>query len=67
MAQVDNMPEQHHDETTITFTPELLVALKIAYKKARETNCNRFIFHGQGLLTDYAGYLIEFLEDKFNG
>jgi hypothetical protein len=56
--------EQHHDETLVTFTSEMLVEFKKAYSRAVEVKCTRFIFDGRGYLTGYAKYLIEYLEEK---
>lgn len=57
--------QQIHDETLVTFTPELLREFKKAYSRAVEIKCDRFIFDGRGYVTDYAKYLIEHIEEQF--
>jgi hypothetical protein len=48
---------------TITFTPEKLVAFKTAHKACTGES---FWFEDNQFLKKYAGYLIEYLEMKFN-
>jgi len=38
--------------------------LKIQYNKARDEKRESFIFFGEEILTDYAKYLIQYLETK---
>jgi hypothetical protein len=47
---------------SIKFTPELLRKLKEQYRKAREEHLEQFKFEGHDLLTDYAKYLIMYVE-----
>ena len=42
-----------------------LKTLKEAYKKAVEDNAASFIFQEKELVTGYAKYLIEYLENEF--
>lgn len=50
----------------IEFTPEVLEDLKTEYNKAVENGQEIFIFQGRHeLLTDYAKYLIQYVESKF--
>ena len=46
----------------ITFTKAKLARLKKAYDKARLQGEHQFMFEGKALITDYAKYLIEYLE-----
>ena len=48
----------------LLITEKDLPALKLAYKKARESNKDFFIYKQGELVTDYAKYLIEYLEMK---
>jgi hypothetical protein len=50
---------------TISFDKEVLKELKAEYNKSVENKIEVFNFKGNELLTDYAKYLIEFLESKF--
>lgn len=43
-------------------TPDEIRALKVAYEKAVKDGREEFIYKGHTLLTDYAKYLIEYLE-----
>lgn len=47
------------------FTIEVYDRLKVEYDKARQNNLDTFTFDGHELLTDYAKYLIQFLQTKF--
>ena len=49
----------------IEFTPEVLKNLKAEYNKAVESGQEIFIFQGNELLTDYAKYLIQYVESQF--
>jgi hypothetical protein len=51
---------------TITFTYETFKSLKQEYKKAVDNNQESFIFQGHELLTQYAKYIIEYLNSKMN-
>lgn len=44
------------------FTKELLQELKLAYSKAVTDHVESFIFHEHVLVTDYAKYVIEYLD-----
>ena len=57
-----------HDapQVQITWTPELLQQLKRVYANALDNGRESFVFDGHGLLTGYAKYLIEYLEQRFN-
>jgi hypothetical protein len=46
----------------ITFTRAKLERLKKAYDRARLKGEHQFMFEGKALLTNYAKYLIEYLE-----
>ncbi|MCK5607649.1 hypothetical protein KAR91_37540 [Candidatus Pacearchaeota archaeon] len=50
----------------IVFTKELFQKLKDTYTVAKEAGVDRFVFEGRELVPDYAKYLIEHLENKFN-
>lgn len=50
----------------ITFTPELLERLKKAYQAAVVAGQAEFNFAGHLLIIEYAEYLIQHLDDKFN-
>jgi hypothetical protein len=49
---------------TIQFTPVKLTQLKMSCGNAVECGENMFIFEGHELLTDYAKYLIEYLDTQ---
>jgi len=51
---------------TITFDQETFKNLKQEYKKAVEKEQEIFIFQGHKLLTQYAKYIIEYLNSKMN-
>jgi hypothetical protein len=49
----------------MTFTFDLYLKLKSDYSNAVKNNKEQFTFEGHELLTDYAKYMIEYLESKF--
>jgi hypothetical protein len=49
----------------INFTHQKVIDLRRAYTQAVETEQEIFVFEGHTLLTDYAYYLLEYLEPKF--
>jgi hypothetical protein len=49
----------------MTFTIDTYNRLKSEYNNARQNNLKIFIFDGHELLTDYAKYMIEYLQTKF--
>jgi hypothetical protein len=49
----------------INFTPHLFRKLKTAYRNAIRQGQDVFIFEGNEILTQYAKYLIEYLQTKF--
>lgn len=51
----------------ITFTPALLLKLKDAYKAAVVAGKTEFTFEGHLLIIEYSEYLIQHLDDAFNG
>lgn len=51
----------------IDFNPKKLKQLKVRYNMALENKEESFRFERAEILTDYAKYLIEYLENKFNG
>lgn len=52
-------------DPTITFTPELRDKLREAYENARDEELGVFIFEGHELVTDYAKYVLEYLDGLF--
>lgn len=50
---------------SMNFTPELLKELKVAYRQAVRDGQEAFLFNGHVLLTDYAKYMVEYLESMF--
>jgi len=50
---------------TITWTPEKLQKLKVAYNEAEKGKKLSFTFAGAEFVTGYAKYLIEHLENEF--
>lgn len=52
--------------TEVTFTPAKYRKLKEAYGKARLEGREKFLFEGQVVVTDYAKYMIEYLERVLN-
>ncbi len=53
------------DPTTITWTAEMLMRFRGAYKEATEAETEQFTFDGNEFVTMYAKYLIEYLEAQF--
>lgn len=51
----------------MTFDERKLGALKRAYQEAVQKKRDSFEFEGEQLLTAYAKYLVEFLEEKMEG
>jgi hypothetical protein len=49
----------------ITFTKESAKSLKKAYLKAVNEKQSNFIFMDNEFVTDYAKYVVEYLEGKF--
>lgn len=49
----------------IEWTRDMLERFKMAYGLARETRGEVFEFEGNEFLVSYAGYLIQFLDAKF--
>jgi hypothetical protein len=56
-----------NEEATITFTPELRDDLRRAHKDAVDHDLDRFEWNGGMFLTDFAGYLLEYLDIQFKG
>lgn len=52
---------------TINWTAEMLERLKKAYAHAVETNLESFEFDGNEFNTNYAKYLIEYLDNTLFG
>lgn len=50
---------------TIQWTGIKLVRFKIAYRNARVNKAETFHFEGNEFVTNYAKYLIEYLDSKF--
>jgi hypothetical protein len=50
---------------TVSWSREDLKNLKAAYEKAKEGKQKQFKFRDIDLVTGYAKYLIEYLEDEF--
>ena len=46
----------------IEFTPALRDKLRAAYDKAVEQGAESFVFEGAPLVTDYAKYVLEYLD-----
>ena len=61
--ELKNMPSE--TRTVINVSRFDFISLKRLYKKAVEEKKNVFTFKGHQLLTSYAKYLIEYLENKF--
>lgn len=49
----------------VEYTPEKRDRLRKAYDKARSYGHGTFSFDGHTYLTDYAKYLLEYLDDQF--
>jgi hypothetical protein len=49
----------------VIFTPEKRDRLRTAYNKAVATHQDTFMFDGVELVTDYAKYLLEYLDTVF--
>jgi len=56
------MSQSANDSMHIVFDKEKKEKLIKAYKEARSNNKETFMFEGKEILTDYAKYLIEYLE-----
>lgn len=50
----------------IDWTPDLLRKFKREYNKAVKTGAEQFTFDDHDFVTDYAKYLIEYLEGRFH-
>lgn len=50
------------DPKGFTFTPAKREELRKAYNEAREAGVDTFVFHDHELVTDYAKYLLEYLD-----
>lgn len=51
--------------TTVSFDLLMLNRLKKAYDRATSESKDMFTFEGNDYVTNYAKYLIEYLEEKF--
>ncbi len=49
----------------VTFDGEVLKRFKVAYDNAVASDSADFVFENNEFLTEYARYLIEYLEQKF--
>lgn len=56
-----------NEQGTITFTPELRDDLRRAHTNAVDHDLDRFEWNGGMFLTDFAGYLLEYLDSQFRG
>jgi hypothetical protein len=65
-AKTKNALQQLKSNPTpiLTFTAKDLADLKRAYAHAASRGADRFTYRGHVLLTDYAKYLIQYLEYK---
>lgn len=54
-------------EEYMTFNLEEFKSLKEAHQEAVDTDKESFIFQGHELLTSYAKYLVEHLENVYGG
>jgi predicted GTPase len=52
-------------ERMTTFDRPMVDRLRIAYETAKKEKADSFIFEGNEYLTDYARYLLEYLDRKF--
>lgn len=50
----------------VSFSRDDLSVFKGKYRQAVSDNRNSFSYRGKVYLTDYAKYVIEYLEDQFN-
>lgn len=55
------------DHVGINFTWEKLKEFKQAYEKAKLAGIKEFTFEGNEFVLEYAYYLIQYLEMKFQG
>jgi basic membrane lipoprotein Med (substrate-binding protein (PBP1-ABC) superfamily) len=49
----------------VSFTPEKLKKFRTAYKNAVDSKKDVFVFEGNGFVTEYAKYMIQYLDTKF--
>jgi hypothetical protein len=54
------------EQNMVSFTLEGFKRFKKRYDEAREHHEGSFMFEGNEFLTDYAKYVIEYLQPKFN-
>ncbi len=53
-----------NDRTTIQFDAAKVERLRAAYADARQRGATEFVFDGHALVTDYAMYLLEYLDGR---
>jgi hypothetical protein len=56
-----------NDRATVTWTKQKLVQFRPRYTAARVAGKQSFVFEDHEYVTDYAMYLIEYLEGQFGG
>jgi hypothetical protein len=56
-----------NEEKMISFTPELRDDLRRTYQDAVERDDQQFEWQGGMFVTDYAKYLLEYLDMQFGG
>lgn len=56
-----------NEEKVIAFTPELRDDLRRAHKDAVEHDLEKFEWQGGMFLTEFAAYLLEYLDIQFRG
>lgn len=65
MFYICNQIRQLIMENTISFNKETYLNLKKEYGVSVKKGKESFVFEGKELLTDYAKYVIQYLETKF--
>lgn len=65
MFYICNQIRQLNMENTISFNKETYLNLKKEYGVSVKKGKESFVFEGKELLTDYAKYVIQYLETKF--
>jgi hypothetical protein len=55
------------ESKTVTWTPTKKRKFRRAYRHARARGLEQFTFDGNEFVTDYAKYLLEYLDAQFSG
>jgi hypothetical protein len=62
--RVQNKPNKFNNMSVITFTEESFVVFQQSYESAVKNHQSSFFFDGKEFLTDYAKYVIQYVQLK---